>query len=107
MRKKGKVSRPLPCFHIRPICRGQTRQGWIALLDLSFNRFDRDTELTVLPPDLAVLMVGVTARQAASLTAAVQAGLVRAAPAPSLFAPLDGAFNGPMARALTQWRAGE
>ena len=33
-------------------------------MDLSFNRFDRDTELTVLPPDLAVLMVGATARQA-------------------------------------------
>jgi hypothetical protein len=76
-------------------------------LDLSFNRFDRDSELTVLPPDLAVLMVGVTARQAASLTAAVQASLTRATPDPALFAPLDGAFNGPMARALAQWRASE
>lgn len=76
-------------------------------MDLSFNRFDRDTELTVLPPDLAVLMVGVTARQAASPTAAVQAGFARAAPDPALFAPLDGAFNGGMARALEGWRANE
>jgi hypothetical protein len=76
-------------------------------LDLSFNRFDRDAELTVLPPDLAVLMVGATARQAASRTAAVQAGFVRAAPDPALFAPLDGAFNGPMARYLARWRKNE
>ncbi|MET4896220.1 hypothetical protein RN629_03485 [Sphingomonadaceae bacterium jetA1] len=74
-------------------------------MDLSFTRFDRDTELTVLPPDLAVLMVGVTARQAASRTAAVQAGFARQAPDPILFAPLDGAFNGTVARALIQWRS--
>ncbi|WP_294236653.1 hypothetical protein [uncultured Sphingomonas sp.] len=72
-------------------------------MDLSFNRFDRDTELTVLPLDLAVLMVVATARQAASRTAAVQAGFTRDAPATSLFAPIDGAFNGPMARALARW----
>jgi hypothetical protein len=76
-------------------------------LDLSFNRFDRDAELTVLPPDLAVLMVGATARQAASHTAVVQAGFVRGAPDPALFAPLDGAFNGPMARLLAHWNKNE
>lgn len=76
-------------------------------MDLSFNRFDRDTELTVLPPDLAVLMVGATTRQAASRTAAVQAGFTRGALDPSLFAPLDGAFNGPMARALARWGRNE
>lgn len=76
-------------------------------MDLSFTRFDRETELTVLPPDLAVLMVGVTARQAASRTAAVQAGFARDTPDPALFAPQDGAFNGPMARALVRWRLGE
>ncbi|MDR6147709.1 hypothetical protein QE363_003502 [Sphingomonas sp. SORGH_AS870] len=79
----------------------------MALLDLSFNRFDRDTELTVLPPDLAVLMVGATARQAASHTAAVQAGFVREPVDPALFAPLDGAFNGAMARALAEWSQGK
>ncbi len=83
------------------------QSGWIALLDLSFNRFDRDTELTVLPPDLAVLMVGATARQAASRTAAVQAGFARRDPDPSLFSPLDGAFNGPMARTLARWSRNE
>ena len=62
-------------------------------MDLSFSRFDRDTELTVLPPDLAVLMVGATARQAASPTAAVQAGFVRVSPDPMLFAPLDGGIQ--------------
>lgn len=76
-------------------------------MDLSFNRFDRDTELTVLPPDLAVLMVGATARQAASRTAAIQAGFTRGSPDPSLFSPLDGAFNGPMARALARWSRNE
>ena len=76
-------------------------------MDLSFSRFDRDTELTVLPPDLAVLMVGATARQAASPTAAVQAGFVRVSPDSMLFAPLDGAFNGPMARALMGWKLHE
>ncbi|WP_343526661.1 hypothetical protein [Sphingomonas sp.] len=72
-------------------------------MDLSFTRFERETELTVLPPDLAVLMVGATARQAASRTAAVQAGFARAPVDPVLFAPLDGAFNGQVARALTLW----
>ncbi|MDZ7280933.1 hypothetical protein N4G62_02685 [Sphingomonas sanguinis] len=76
-------------------------------MDLSFNRFDRDTELTVLPPDLAVLMVGATARQAASPTAVVQAGFARVSPDPMLFAPLDGAFNGPMARVLMAWSRNE
>ncbi|WP_322965807.1 hypothetical protein [Sphingomonas fuzhouensis] len=76
-------------------------------MDLSFNRFDRDTELTVLPPDLAVLMVGATARQAASPTAAVQAGFARVSPDPILFAPLDGAFNGTMAKALSGWKRNE
>ena len=76
-------------------------------MDLCFNRFDRDAELTVLPPDLAVLMVGATARQAASRTAAVQAGFVRGTADPVLFAPLDGALNGPMARHLARWNKSE
>jgi hypothetical protein len=73
-------------------------------LDLSFPRFDRDAEVTVLPGDLAVLIVGIAARQAASPTAAVQAGFVRTTIDPKLFAPLHGAFNGPMAAALTRWK---
>ena len=56
-----------------------------------------------MPHDLAVLMVGIAARQAASPTAAAQAGFVRQAPDPRLFAPLDGAFNGATASAIAAW----
>jgi hypothetical protein len=78
-------------------------------LDLSFSRFVSDGEVTALPGDLAVLMVGVAARQAASPTALAHAGSVRATSGygsadPRLFAPLDGAFNGPMAARLGRWR---
>ncbi len=75
-------------------------------MDLSFPRFDRDIELTVLPGDLAVLIVGVAARQAASHTAAVQAGFSFRDVDPALFQPVHGAFNGPMAAALTRWKGG-
>ncbi|RZL69460.1 MAG: hypothetical protein EOP66_17545 [Sphingomonas sp.] len=61
-------------------------------------------ELTVLPGDLAVLIVGIAARQAASPTAVVQASFGRVTLDPKLFAPLHGAFNGPMAAALTRWK---
>ena len=74
-------------------------------MDLSFPPFDRAVELTVLPGDLAVLMVGVAARQAASPTAIRQAGFLASRVHPRLFAPLDGAFNGPMAAAIIGWRA--
>lgn len=73
-------------------------------MDLSFSRFVSDAEVSLLPGDLCVLMVGVAARQAASPTALVQAGFTRAGADPRLFAPLDGAFNGPMAALLTVWR---
>lgn len=73
-------------------------------MDLSFPRFDRDVELTVLPGDLAVLIVGIAARQAASPTAVVQAAFAREQPDSKLFAPLHGAFNGPMATALMRWK---
>jgi hypothetical protein len=74
-------------------------------LDLSFAPFDRDTELTVLPGDLGVLMVGVAQRQAASPTAAAQARWSAAAD-PLLCRPLHGSFNGPMAAASLRWRNG-
>ncbi|SFP68359.1 hypothetical protein [Sphingomonas rubra] len=44
-------------------------------MDLSFPHFDRATELVAWPGDLAALLVGVAARQGASATAIVQAGL--------------------------------
>ena len=73
-------------------------------MDLSFSRFEFDAPLTVLPPDLAVMMVGVAARQAASPTALCQSRLLRTPIAAALFAPLDGAFDGRVAAALRRWR---
>ena len=71
-------------------------------LDLS-SRFVADAEMSLLPDDLAVLMVGVAARQAASATALAQAGCARPAEEPGLFAPADGAFNGAVAMLLADW----
>ena len=77
-------------------------------LDLT-PRFDREAELAVLPHDLAVLMVGIAARQAASATAAAQAETGQAdtaerRPRDRLFQPGCGAFNGEMAAAMARWR---
>ncbi len=69
-------------------------------MDLSFS-FRPDAELLVLPGDLAALLVGVAARQAASPAAAAQA--CWAATVPSLFLPAQGAFHAGMAAALTAW----
>ena len=69
-------------------------------MDLSFARFEQDAHVTVLPPDLAVLMVGVVARQGASPTALVQARLDRPALAAGPLAPASGAFNAAVAAML-------
>lgn len=61
-------------------------------MDLSFSRFEADVQIVALPSDLAVLMVGVAARQAASPTAMVQARLPRANYSDP-FVPAHGAFN--------------
>lgn len=71
-------------------------------MDLHFTPFDRAHEVTLLPQDLAVLMVGVAQRQADSETAAMQARLWAADSV--LFQPLHGAFNGPMAAMIVRWR---
>ena len=76
----------------------------VCALDLSFSRFEHDAPLTVLPTDLAVMMVGVAARQAASPTALSQSRL-RARPAATVFAPVSGAFNAPLAASLRRWSA--
>ena len=73
-------------------------------MDLSFSRFDRDVEVSLLPADLAVLMVGVAARQAASATALAHAGCAPMTLEARLFAPLDGAFNGLVAQRLARWK---
>jgi hypothetical protein len=73
-------------------------------LDLSYPRFDLKEELTELPGDVASLITGVAARQAASPTAQTQARFGTMILDPRLFAPVHGAFNGSMAAALTRWR---
>lgn len=72
-------------------------------MDLSFTRFDRHTPVVTLPTELAVLMVEMTARQAASPTATIYARSARVRLDSALFAPVDGAFNGPMAKVMARW----
>ena len=62
-------------------------------MDLSFARFEHDAQVTMLPPDLAVLLVGVAARQALSPTAKAQVGIERHTDSDSTFAPAHGAFS--------------
>ena len=69
-------------------------------MDLSYLRFDHDASVTVLPPDLAVLMVGVAARQAASPTALAQAKLFPRVTEISPFFPSSGAFDAEVAARL-------
>lgn len=72
-------------------------------MDLSFSGFDERTEVTALPADLSVLMVGIAARQAASVTAVIQARFATRG-GMRLLDPVGGAFNGPMASALIRWK---
>ena len=75
-------------------------------MDLSQLRFDRHTSVTMLPSDVTALLATVTARQAASPTATAYAGVTRASDDAALFAPVDGAFNGPVATTLMKWKEG-
>jgi hypothetical protein len=72
-------------------------------VDLSYLRFDHDASVTVLPPDLAVLMVGVTARQAASPTALAQTRFFPRVIETSAFFPSSGAFDSVVAARLADW----
>lgn len=74
------------------------------MVDLSFSRFEKSEALTVLPPDLAVMMVSISARQAASPTATAFAQAAGMPFEPSLLAPAHGAFNAAAAVALKGWR---
>jgi hypothetical protein len=78
--------------------------NWIEeTVDLSFAR-GREFPVRALPIELAVLLVGVAARQAASPTARAQVGL-EASPVPGgALTPAHGAFHGAAAEALTQWQ---
>lgn len=69
-------------------------------MDLNFARFEADATVVALPPDLAVLMVGVAARQAASPTAMIQAQLPPVQSMPDWFSPMHGCFNLSVARLI-------
>ena len=71
-------------------------------MDLSYLRFEHDASVAILPPDLAVLLVGVAARQAASPTAAVQNRLAPVIALESVFHPVSGAFDEEVARRLAE-----
>lgn len=72
-------------------------------MDLSY-RFDRNmldrAAVTAISTELAILMVGVAARQAASPTARLQFDLDYTQPAGGLFAPPHGAFDAQVEAAL-------
>ncbi|WP_394654030.1 hypothetical protein [uncultured Sphingomonas sp.] len=72
-------------------------------LDLSFARF-HGHQVSALPVELAVLLVGVASRQAASPTARVQATIARLGPVDALLAPVAGCFSATTAQALRRWK---
>ncbi|MBN8809618.1 MAG: hypothetical protein J0I47_15470 [Sphingomonas sp.] len=72
-------------------------------MDLSYLRFEHDARAAVLPPDLAVLLVGVAARQAASPTARAQAVFDRPVALDLPFRPAGGAFDVRQAERLRRW----
>ena len=74
------------------------------MVDLSFPHFDRSEAVAVLPSDLAVMMVGITARQAASPTALFHARLGAGAFDHFPLSPAHGAFNAAAAAALRGWK---
>lgn len=74
-------------------------------MDLSFTRFDRAFPASA-HMHWAVLLACLTARQAASRTAAIQAGLPGPAASPDRFAPSDGRFSATGAALLAEWKDG-
>ena len=73
-------------------------------MDLSYLRFEHDASVAVLSPDLAVLLVGVAARQAASPTAMAQARFAATNVADLPFRPRAGAFDPRQAVRIERWR---
>ena len=68
-------------------------------MDLSFTRFE-GRPVQALPGDLAVLLVGVAARQAISPTARLHAALLAGTAQRAWYRPRSGAFNAAVADAL-------
>ena len=75
-------------------------------MDLSYLRFEHDASVAILPPDLAVLLVGVAARQVTSPTALVQSRLTPLAISSSPFHPASGAFDARQAARIERWSEG-
>jgi len=74
-------------------------------VDLSFPRLSGDGQTVAMSPDLAVMMVGIAARQATSPTALINdRDRSGTAPAVRLLAPVDGAFHSATAEAITRWK---
>jgi hypothetical protein len=73
-------------------------------VDLSFARLDRDWAAVAMPTELAVLMVGIAARQAASPTARAQARLDLMKPGEALLAPMHASFHRAVALSFRRWQ---
>jgi hypothetical protein len=73
-------------------------------VDLGFARLKKYAAITALPIDLAVLLVGVSARQAASRTARTQTQIPPPADPAGLLEPQNGCFDSQTASALTRWQ---
>ena len=77
-------------------------------MDLARFRFEHDASVAQVSPDLAVLLVGIVARQAASPTAIAQARIAPAAGsadgAEPVFFPASGAFDDRTAGRIRHWK---
>lgn len=73
-------------------------------MDLAYFRFEQDASVASLPSELAVLLVGVAARQAASPTAMAQARMAPGGTGDATFMPATGTFDERMAARLRRWK---
>ncbi len=73
-------------------------------MDLSFARFELDGTAIALPGDLAVLMAGVSIRQATSQTAMIETCGTAPVTADGWLCPPHGAFNRTMAATICAWK---
>jgi hypothetical protein len=73
-------------------------------VNLIFPPIDWTARTTALQDDLAVMLVGMTARQATSPTALFNARIATNPYEASLLAPPHGAFNRAAALAMTRWK---
>jgi hypothetical protein len=73
-------------------------------VDLSYFRFEHDPSAVSLAPELAVLMVGVVARQAASPTAIAHTKITPEIGMTDVFAPGNGSFDERCAARIRRWK---